>query len=662
MRPVSTRRSVGPLLGALAALAVSCGRAAPPEKAAADARAHFLNHDLKVRYVGAEACRPCHVEKASTAAHTGMGRAFYRLTPRTAVEDFTTRNRFLDARTGVAYRMTERGGRYLMAQYVPGEGGRELHLDEREMTYVIGSGNHSRSYVTEREGRLWQMPVCWYPGGLWDLCPGFDKNNGNFGRKISDSCVFCHNGRMVAGDASGNRFVEPLPMGIGCERCHGPGELHVAKWRGGDAAPSGEADPTIVNPRRLPQDLRIQVCFQCHLGDSKATERGNRLGKSRDDYRPGMPVHDAFVPIAYMSPTRHDFGLSAQGERLMLSACFQKSGGKIECLTCHDPHVTVFRADRPGDAFTAKCLSCHERQACTGPAAARAATSPPDDCVRCHMRKAWADDQRHADFTDHWIRRRIDDEAPDERASLNVGPLLPAEFRKLPSPERAYALGRGMFGLSADHPPGPSKIALLEGTEGAIRKGIQTGFDPAEAWLVMGKAQAALERREDAIASFREALRREPENREAAYQLGIALAAVGAQDKAVAVLEEAAAKHPDDAQILAELGSIHLDARRPAEALAALDKATALAPFDGRYEINRATALQQLGRKADAMAAAESAVTRDPDNVAVWRAYGAVQKAAGNAGLAEDARRRVEDLERRARLYGEDAGPAMAME
>ena len=40
--------------------------------------------------------------------------------------------------------------------------------------------------------------------------------------------------------------------------------------------PHGEADPTIVNPRRLDRPQRLDVCFQCHLGDAKQTERVSR--------------------------------------------------------------------------------------------------------------------------------------------------------------------------------------------------------------------------------------------------------------------------------------------------------------------------------------------------------------------------------------------------
>jgi hypothetical protein len=51
-----------------------------------------------------------------------------------------------------------------------------------------------------------------------------------------------------------NEYPTPLfaQGGVGCERCHGPGEAPV----------KGAA---ILNPAELPADRRDSVCMQCHL-------------------------------------------------------------------------------------------------------------------------------------------------------------------------------------------------------------------------------------------------------------------------------------------------------------------------------------------------------------------------------------------------------------
>ena len=75
-----------------------------------------------------------------------------------------------------------------------------------------------------------------------------------------------------------------MPLGIGCERCHGPGALHVEARL---ANPEAEGpDYTIVNPKHLSLDRRLDVCQQCHL---EGTIMLLRDGQTAYSYRPGMP-------------------------------------------------------------------------------------------------------------------------------------------------------------------------------------------------------------------------------------------------------------------------------------------------------------------------------------------------------------------------------------
>ena len=108
---------------------------------------------------------------------------------------------------------------------------------ELEIHYVMGSGNHARSYLHRTaQNRLIEMPVGWYPeqGGLWAMSPGFDRaNHPDFRRNVGYSCMFCHNA-YPAIPAGGDTFdADPiypaeLPSGIDCQRCHGPGKAHAA--------------------------------------------------------------------------------------------------------------------------------------------------------------------------------------------------------------------------------------------------------------------------------------------------------------------------------------------------------------------------------------------------------------------------------------------------
>src|SRR5256885_7709207 len=100
--------------------------------------------------------------------------------------------------------------------------------------------------------------------------PGYDRrDHEGFRRKISYDCMFCHNGypKIPAGHDvpfAEPVYVDPLPEGIDCQRCHGPGRKHaeLAKTAGVRAE---QVRGAIVNPARLSADRREEVCMQCHL-------------------------------------------------------------------------------------------------------------------------------------------------------------------------------------------------------------------------------------------------------------------------------------------------------------------------------------------------------------------------------------------------------------
>lgn len=604
-------------------------------------------------YIGQAECARCHQNVAATYRHTGMGRAAFAMAAVPPIEDFTRENTFVDETSGVRYRMTLRDGRAMMRQFVLDPAGREIAADEREMVYVIGSGNHSRSYVTEVDGRLYEMPVCWYPqASTWDYCPGFERHNGHFGRKITASCVFCHNGRMVLAEGEDNRYEGEFPSGIDCERCHGPGRRHVERWAGEPARGNGEADPTIVNPARLPADRRMHVCFQCHLGDSRATERVSHLSRKVESYRPGEKVTEVFVPFEYRDLVSDEIGVSAQAERFLRSRCFRESGGKLDCLSCHNPHSSVYRVDRPADAFTKVCLGCHAKEACKAPVAG-------DDCVSCHMQRLGPDDHPHALFTDHWIRRDPKAGAGEPRKTLNVGPVLPAELKVLPPAVQAYYAGRAMFGLATDYGPGPQRTGLLEASEAALRGAMAKGFDRAEGWFVLGKALVELGRPKDAVETYREVLRRDPVFPEADYRLARALAELGEIDAARRAYESALRTKANDARALAEIGHLELNAGKLAEALDLYDRSLAADPAVARVHGNRAIALQRLGRKDEAIAAIRRAAALDPEDAEVWRVYGGMTREAGFTAEADAARERTRFLLGRGTRPSEEPGMTM---
>ena len=200
-------------------------------------------------------------------------------------------------------------------------------------------------------------------------------------------------------------FPQELPEGTGCQRCHGPGGDHIQTAMTGTSLDAIRA--SIVNPAHLEGDVRDSVCMQCHLLPGIAIVGPRRFGRGDYSFRPGELLSDYMVHLDFRErnlPEPERFEINHHGYRLMKSECYTQSEGALTCLTCHDPHVSVYHESRPSDHFRRKCLGCHATDACSETIDARSNTTPQDDCVACHMRKAEPDDQRYTEFTDHWIR------------------------------------------------------------------------------------------------------------------------------------------------------------------------------------------------------------------------------------------------------------------
>ncbi len=330
-------------------------------------------------------------------------------------------NPFEDARGEYRYKIEPRDDGIWHHEERIAANGSLLFASSHPVEYVVGSGQHGKSYLINRDGWLFLSPITWYPQKqIWALSPGYEKRNQHFTRPIVTECLFCHTNFAQHVPDTVNRYEPPIFRGhaIGCERCHGPGQLHVARHERGEK-PIGALDETIVNPADLTPLLRDSICQQCHLGGEM---RIARRGRSLYDFRPGLPWQQ-FAAVFTRAPHLHD-GVKITGhvEQMHNSRCFQASRGSLGCISCHDPHVSLPLAERPA-FYRARCLNCHTADSCVGDSTSRQATQPPDNCLSCHM-PAVNTEVQHAAITDHRVPRKpaaLESPSPPTVAGL---PLL----------------------------------------------------------------------------------------------------------------------------------------------------------------------------------------------------------------------------------------------
>jgi len=535
----------------------------------------FRNVTDAVTYVGDEACFSCHEEQYLGFKEHGMARSLYRLTPENKVETFGGVTVY-DANGGFYYRPFEEQGRFFLEEYRQNKDSQKTHRLVREMAYVVGSGTAARTYLDENNGRFYELPLTWYTQtDTWDFSPGYQVANKRFDRVVPDRCMACHNSYPTAVPFTNGKYSD-VPLGIGCERCHGPGALHVDE-RLASPEPAADIDDSIVNPAHLPFERRLDVCQQCHLNTTVSILRA---GRGAYDFRPSQSLQDYVAFFSVDTPQAGgEISVISHADRMKRSACFiqaQAEGKPMECVTCHDPHQGFRSA---GDAyFNQTCQTCH-------PAAALEARLKTDtaikqhtlsaNCIACHMPKVEAEEAPHSSFTDHWIR--VTEKDP---------PLTPLPVHDEVALHPYYAVD-------------------ADGVEGGLYEGM--------AYVVYGQQRADPAILETGIRRLEAALADEPAMGEAQFLLGFAYVQTGRAEAALPALEEAVRLGPGIPERLNALAQAYEATGRDPIRIArlyqrALDRQPALAEI----RVNYGRFLETQGRLDEALAAYQQAVAEQP--------------------------------------------------
>lgn len=379
----------------------------------------YLNHSDSAKYVGKQTCMLCHQTIYNSFIHTGMGRSWRWATKTNSAAHFL-KSHVYDSLSDFHYSALLKNDSIYIKEY---------RLDKQDtvfmmlkkIDFIVGSGHHTNSHLYWVNGYLYQAPMTFYTQkGIWDLPPGFENgHNTRFFRKIGIECITCHNAYPEFVKGSENKYTY-IPTGIDCERCHGPGSIHVNKIRRGDITDtSKDIDYSIVNPAKLPIDRQFDICMRCHLqGNAVLVDQASFF-----DFKPGMRLNNFIqVFLPRYSDSKDNFIMASHADRLKQSPCFIQSLKKnktvntlkpykqvLTCVTCHNPHISVKETEN--EKFDAACISCHHpggmsEKICSSTEFQQAQKKglKNKSCVSCHMPVSGSKDIPHVTIHDHFIR------------------------------------------------------------------------------------------------------------------------------------------------------------------------------------------------------------------------------------------------------------------
>jgi predicted CXXCH cytochrome family protein len=386
------------------------------------------------------ACAPCHRTIYERYRNTPMANASG------PAADGLTQADFRDSISGIHYRVFPEGNRVWLAYERENAPANQALSGRQELRFFLGSGRRGRTYLFEQQGYWFEAPINWYAKKqLWDMTPNYlSAREMPLTLPVDPGCLHCHASAVAPSldDARNHYAGSPFANGgITCAACHGDPTEHIVS--------GGKVHMLKING--LEPVRRDSVCLNCHLEGQVTVVRA---GKQLQNFAPGENLFDYALFFVYDTEGGSGGRATSQWEALLTSVCKKKSGDRLTCTTCHDPHGSPSPAERVA-FYRQRCLQCHDQ-----PGFQQNHHPENLDCTTCHMARPPSNDIAHEQVTDHWIKKHV----PQDRLPLaSTGNLV--SVGGFAAGDRDLGLAYAQMAARGDRQAGVRALELLRNAE-----------------------------------------------------------------------------------------------------------------------------------------------------------------------------------------------------
>lgn len=366
-----------------------------------------------IAYVADQRCLDCHAAQAELWHNSHHALAMQEATPATVLGDF---NDATFTAFGVTTRFSKKDGTY----WINTQGAEGANADF-VVKYTFGVDPLQQYLVAMPNGRFQAFSVAWdvvqerwfhlYPDEEILANDPLHWTRRHF--TWNSSCAECHSTDLHLNydAAAGHYTTQWAEINVGCQACHGPGELHVQWAENGDQSAESAKGLIVEYPAMTAEQL-TESCAPCHA---------RRHPISADD-RPGEPFLDHFMPELLAEGRYYPDG-QILDEVFVYGSFLQSKMAQqgVRCTDCHEPHGLTLRAE--GNAL---CVQCHN-------------LNPPTERFAGLRAKAYASAEHHFHEPGTAGAQCVDCHMP-ARAYMVVDPRRDHSFR-IPRPDLSVSLG-----------------------------------------------------------------------------------------------------------------------------------------------------------------------------------------------------------------------------